>query len=561
MLPPLICFCFFLIVCTGTWADDATLQRIHQNLLKTHSQLHFQQHHHQIDDVWDWDSDGHVQELRFQQRLDHFDPLDHRTFSQRVYINPHFLSSSSSSDSQANPTSPPPIFLYVGGEAELRPSSASRGSIIDLARAHTGLIVALEHRYYGVSHPFGNLSTSNLRYLSSAQALADLAYFIQRAPEFLRQTTTPSLAPTATAHHSDPASTGVRSNVDLSESKWVIVGGSYPGNMAAWFRLKFPHLVTGAWASSAPVLAKSNYWEYDETVRQQLGPQCASMVRQATRWLEHVIQGGNRTVVEQVKRGFHEEMEGVVDDVAFLYVLADVVAYVVQYDNPGVGLRDRLCSTASSSASSSSSSASSSHLLLPMAGDVSDPTSGAEAAEKFAHFTRFFFDYTHSTPLEMDMTSYTRTDIRDPSENQRQWMWQCCTEFGYWQTAPTFNSLRSTMIDEQWHLDRICTGLYGLPSSHRVPMNETNAVYGALSVVNATDRIIFTNGNRDPWKRLSIQEDETNRRCQAYWIDGVGHCADLKSAGSDDPLSLTQVRDRVMQEIASWLRPSLTNDE
>ena len=83
-----------------------------------------------------------------------------------------------------------------------------------------------------MQHLNRDMSTPNLKYLSSAQALEDLAYFIDAQ---------------------------IRKYKLSASNKWIVFGGSYPGNLAAWFRLKYPHLAYGAVASSAPVLAQVNF--------------------------------------------------------------------------------------------------------------------------------------------------------------------------------------------------------------------------------------------------------------------------------------------------------------
>lgn len=73
----------------------------------------------------------------------------------------------------------------------------------------------------------------HLKYLSLQQALADVAHFIQYQKS-----------------HSD----------NLKKSKVILIGGSYSGSMAAWMTHLYPELVTAAWASSAPLLAKADFY-------------------------------------------------------------------------------------------------------------------------------------------------------------------------------------------------------------------------------------------------------------------------------------------------------------
>lgn len=49
---------------------------------------------------------------------------------------------------------------------------------------------------------------------------------------------------------------------DYNNAKVVVTGGSYGGMLAAWMKIKFPHLIEGAWAASAPLLQLQNAY-YD----------------------------------------------------------------------------------------------------------------------------------------------------------------------------------------------------------------------------------------------------------------------------------------------------------
>lgn len=148
--------------------------------------------------------------------VDHFNFVDNRTFSLRYLIN----NESYVQDSKS------PILFYTGNEGDIELFAENTGFMWKAAADLGAVVVFAEHRYYGKSMPFGNESykdPQHLGYLTSEQALADFADLLQ---------------------------------VLNPESKRPVIafGGSYGGMLAAYFRMKYPHLVAGALASSAPVL-------------------------------------------------------------------------------------------------------------------------------------------------------------------------------------------------------------------------------------------------------------------------------------------------------------------
>uniref|UniRef100_A0A914DSG7 Uncharacterized protein n=2 Tax=Acrobeloides nanus TaxID=290746 RepID=A0A914DSG7_9BILA len=124
-----------------------------------------------------------------------------------------------------------PIFFYTGNEGYIESFAQNTGIMWDLAQTFKAAVVFAEHRFYGDSYPYGNLSYTNVKYLqflSVPQVLADFATFI---PWF-------------------------KTNIVKCDSKTPVVsfGGSYGGMLSAWFRVAYPGVTAGAWASSAPVL-------------------------------------------------------------------------------------------------------------------------------------------------------------------------------------------------------------------------------------------------------------------------------------------------------------------
>ncbi|CAN7942793.1 unnamed protein product, partial [Ixodes hexagonus] len=185
------------------------------------------------------------QQLWFTQYLDHFNPANTDTWKQRYFVSDEFYRAGG------------PVFLMLGGEgaASARWLSAPTHVMV-LAKQYGALVFQLEHRFYGRSWPTKDMSVDNLAYLTSQQALADAATF---RDAMVRK-------------HS------------LKDSKWVVFGGSYSGSLAAWFKLKYPHLAVGAVASSAPLFAIVDFQDYLRVVRDSLattGPECTKQIERA----------------------------------------------------------------------------------------------------------------------------------------------------------------------------------------------------------------------------------------------------------------------------------------
>ena len=199
-------------------------------------------------------SNDDVQEWHIPQQLDHFRLGDTRSFLQRYFSSNRYVRNFAEPNHALNQDAQPAsfAFLCVGGEGPpldesvLIDSVHCTGDMLELAdrlfheRNNTSIhLFALEHRYYGKSYPQFENSTSpitneNLVYLSSRQAQADLAHFV------------------STQQASLPSNT-----------QWVTFGGSYPGMMAAYARLRFPHLISAAVSSSAPVQATLDFAAYN----------------------------------------------------------------------------------------------------------------------------------------------------------------------------------------------------------------------------------------------------------------------------------------------------------
>uniref|UniRef100_A0A8D0BRG3 Thymus-specific serine protease n=1 Tax=Salvator merianae TaxID=96440 RepID=A0A8D0BRG3_SALMN len=435
-----------------------------------------------------------------RQPLDHFNKREPITFGQRFWINEQYWQKPGG-----------PVFLYIGGESALSQSSVLSGHHVELAQKYGALLVSLEHRFYGRSINLDGLQDKNLQFLSSQQALSDLVSF----------------------HHYVTQKYGLMSN-----NTWICFGGSYPGSLAAWFRLKFPHLVFAAVSSSAPVRAQLDFTGYNKVVAASLSnpvvggsKECLAAVVKAFGAVDGLIRSRQLT---KVARDFHScgALEGDEDGFQALSNLADIFMGAVQYNDESVywGAVDGLC-------------------------DIMTNHTLGTPYDRLIVANKLFLNV-----MELPCTDNSYADLLEELRSTvvsgsndffRQWIFQTCTEFGYYQTCEDSECPFSQLINLTSSLE-ICKEVFGIsPPSIQDAVSFTNDYYGADHP--KASRVLFVNGDIDPWHVLSVLKNQSSSEL-AILIHGTAHCANMNPSMPGDPASLVQAREQISSQVADWLK-------
>ena len=291
-------------------------------------------------------------------------------------------------------------FLHIGGEAEASPGWLNYGAWYKWAQENGAAMFVLEHRFYGQSKPTEDMSTENMKFLSSRQGLADAGHFISAM------------------------------NQRYNLSTWITFGGSYAGSLSAWMRLRFPHLVTGSVSSSGPLLAKLDYYEYLQGVARALdttGPGCNLAIREAVTRLVRMVQ--TKETWQELSRKFKlcSSLDGqnMLDVMNLEYLLFEILGFTVQFDDRNQTNIATLCALMTNTLP---------NVSLP---DPVDRLAYVNAM-KMKLTGEQCVDHTYQTFLRA-LTNITwppgGSDQKYPKIWSRQWTWQSCTEFGWYPTA------------------------------------------------------------------------------------------------------------------------------
>ncbi|KAG6585994.1 Lysosomal Pro-X carboxypeptidase, partial [Cucurbita argyrosperma subsp. sororia] len=432
----------------------------------------------------------------YKQPLDHFNyqPQSYDTFDQRYVIDfKHWQGVNLNA----------PIIVGFGSEGDVEDDISFLDFPIRLASRYKAMLVYLEHRFYGKSVPFGSIekamkNASVRGYLNSAQALADYAEMLLHIKKMFASQTSPT----------------------------IVIGASYGGMLASWFRLKYPHIALGALASSAPILYFDNitpqdgYYSIVSKSFKETSQTCYETIRRSWAEVDRIANNKPEGLMILSKRFKTCEKLNGSDELK--YYLDYVLTSAAQYNNPHEKPVRGICAAIDEAARKNS--------------DVIEQVVAGVVAFMGERDCYDVFESGHpNNPID-PFTWQEYSEIVMPigvSGKDKDSMFP---------TAPfDFNKFKKD-----------CKALYGVsPNPHWI-----TTLYGGQDLKLILHRfgsnIIFSNGLKDPYSSGGVLHNISESIVAIPTAEG-SHCLDLQEGMEDDPEWLISQRKAEMDIIDAWI--------
>jgi len=459
------------------------------------------------------------------QKQDNFDESNKNTWEQAYYVNDTFFEKGSDA----------PVFLCVGGEGPPIDGSAVSGSVhcnvaVEFLQEKKALMFAIEHRYYGCHNssacPFDTKTkdpATALKFLSSKQAIADVSNFYDAAQEKFGLT---------------------------KANKWVSFGGSYPGMLASFVRMKYPTKIHASISSSAPVKAALDMPGYNDVTAQAYG-------------LTSV--GGSDLCNTSIAKG-HADIGTMMNSTAGRKTLkklfpfsGPLTTYEEQKRFAGNGVasfpaqsNDPTCTRPGCNVN---------EICKIMAnislGDEATRLSMLRKAQLDSETTE---ETELRTKFEQRKPANERLAAGEPLDFFDYWGYQTCAEWGFYQTCEVgsqcFYTQGLLLLDD---FTNDCKQ-YGL-SVDQVSKNidASNAFYGGFdplgpSLAHDVSRIMWVNGDVDPWHSLAVLSSPPDEKEQpTLMVSGASHHAWTHPSKDSDQASVVAARATIRKQVTTWL--------
>ncbi|KIK95608.1 hypothetical protein PAXRUDRAFT_140281 [Paxillus rubicundulus Ve08.2h10] len=452
----------------------------------------------------------------FDQLIDHNNP-SLGTFQQRYWMDWDFYEAGG------------PIVLMTPGEAD---ADGYQGYLTNdtitgmIAQQQHGAAVLIEHRFFGYSNPYENLTSQSLELLTIQQAIDDLVYFVETADL--------------------PMPGG--DNVKPDTTPWILVGGSYSGALTSWTMVNKPDVFYAGYASSGVVEVITDYYGYFTPIRAYMPQNCSSDVQAVIAYLDQIYAVNNTAAIQSLKDAFGLGDLLHIDDFAsaLQYNLFDWQS-LQPFTGPG-SMFFEFCDA------------------LEVKNGVSAPATGW-GLETAIYAWGSFWNTTYYAYVCGDLDAETCLGTYDTTQSYwsdisinnagRSWFWMVCNQVGYYQVGPPEGqpAIVSRILQPNYE-ERQCANMF--PQKFYSPpapsASEVDFMYEGWNV--KVNKLFFANGLRDPWREATVSADglyKLNTTTQPIYEGGGFHCSDLIAESGIVDETIRTVQMAGLEYMRTWL--------
>ncbi|PSC70433.1 Lysosomal Pro-X carboxypeptidase [Micractinium conductrix] len=418
------------------------------------------------------------------------------------------------------------IFFYLGNEADVTLYLNNTGLMWELAPRHQALLVFPEHRYYGQSKPFEPKKLrKHMHWLTTEQAMADYAQLLWELKEELGDPDVPVIG----------------------------FGGSYGGMLGAWFRMKYPHLMDGVIAASAPIWTylgespPSDSGAFARIVTQDASAEGGSVPACADNVDVGGTDDGRRAIGVAMRLCPESSLDSQDDVTALRDWAASAWDYLAMGNYPFPS--SYIVNGALPPLPAFPVRAACEHLASP---DLPSDPAGLLGA--LGRAVGVFYNHTG----DLACLSFKEGPNPETDEDSKFWGYQYCTE----QWMPFSKDGEHDMFwSEPWDNDAAvaaCKETWGV-----TPRPLWATVQWGGKKLGAASNIVFSNGLLDPWSGGGVLGNVSAAKdVVAVIIPEGAHHLDLMFSNPADPPSVKEARAVEESYIAKWIsearnRPAL----
>eukprot|EP01017_Pseudomicrothorax_dubius_P007947 TRINITY_DN12562_c0_g1_i1.p1 TRINITY_DN12562_c0_g1~~TRINITY_DN12562_c0_g1_i1.p1 ORF type:complete len:512 (+),score=128.70 TRINITY_DN12562_c0_g1_i1:125-1660(+) len=423
-----------------------------------------------------------------------------------------------------------PIFFYCGNEGPVTMFYDNSGYLTNnLRNDFKAAIVFAEHRYFGKSQPFGDQSydKDKVQWLTTEQALADFVYFLKWYKAQL-----------------------------CKDCPLIAFGGSYGGMLASWLRMKFPNVVDGAIASSAPILYFKDitdpaafYSIVTENYRRSAVVGCPDTIQEGFRRLEALAAQTRKAENSSESKAIYDNLNQwfklctpitnstgiyVLEDWlmnAYTYMAMTNYPYPTDFLNPMPGWpANATCERLS---------------------QVNPQSQDQVLFQALRESVRVFYDYNNQTTCnEIYQVYEAKRGSLSSMDEMYGWLVLACGDMA----LPLASNGKTDMFPPRpFDYNDYATSCYS-SFGMRVRYDWAIQFFGGerTSEFLSYSNIFFANGDLDPWSAGSPLETISSS-LPAYVIHDAAHHLDLRPPNSADPQSVVEARNLEQTWIKKWI--------